>query len=139
MSAERLVFDTNVIVSALLFPNSKPGRAFFPALHSSTVLVSEPLMSEVRDVLIRPKFDCYITADDRASLINLLIDEITLVSITVTLSACRDPKDNHVLELAVSGAATTIITGDRDLLALNPFQGIHVITPDDYLTAYLAP
>ncbi len=50
--------------------------------------------------------------------------------------ACRDPKDDMYLELAVSDEATCIVSGDQDLLQLNPFQGIPIITPDEFLTSF---
>ena len=50
-----------------------------------------------------------------------------------SVEACRDPKDDQVLELAVNGRAGAIITGDTDLLALNPFRGIPIITPAEFL------
>ena len=134
-SSERCVVDANVIVSALLFPDSKPGRAFFSALREGSVLVSDELMAELRDVLSRPKFDRYVSVEDRARLLDLLIDEASLTPIAVSIQACRDPQDNHILELAVSGGATCIITGDADLLALDPFQGIPIRTPDAFLAA----
>lgn len=135
-SSERCVFDVNVIVSALLFPDSKPGRAFFPMLHNGSALISDTLMAELRNVLFRAKFDRYVSTEDRAKLLNQLIDEAPLVPITVSIQACRDPKDNHILELAVSGGATCIITGDSDLLALDPFQGIPIRTPDAFLASH---
>lgn len=135
-SSLRCVFDANVIVSALLFPDSKPGRTFFPTLHNGSVLISDALMAELRSVLFRPKFDRYVSSEDRARLLDLLIDEGSLIQITASIQACRDPKDNHILELAVSGGATCIITGDADLLALDPFQGIAIRTPDAFLSAY---
>lgn len=138
-SSERYVFDANVIVSALLFPDSKPGRAFFPALHSGSVLISDQLMAELRTVLFRTKFDRYASTEDRIKLLDLLIDEASLVQITATIQACRDPKDNHILELAASGAATCVISGDGDLLALDPFQGIPIRTPDAFLASSVPP
>jgi uncharacterized protein len=138
-SSERCVFDANVVVSALLFPDSEPGRAFFPTLHNGSVLISDALMAELRDVLFRPKFDRYSSTEDRAKLLDLLIDEAFLVQITASIQACRDPKDNHFLELAVSGSATCIVSGDGDLLALDPFQGIPIRTPDTFLAASMPP
>ena len=49
------------------------------------------------------------------------------------MEVCRDPKDDQILELAVSGNADCIVTGDDDLLTLNPFRGIAIITPADFL------
>ena len=58
------------------------------------------------------------------------------MQITVAIQACRDSKDDHILALAVSGGATCIISGDGDLLALDPFQGIPIRTPDAFLAAH---
>ncbi len=52
---------------------------------------------------------------------------------TTKVSVCRDPKDGKLLELAIDGRADLIITGDKDLLVLNPFEGVPIVTPMDYL------
>ena len=52
-----------------------------------------------------------------------------LVTITEQIASCRDPHDDKFLELAVSGRADMIVSGDADLLALNPFRGIPIVTP----------
>ncbi len=51
----------------------------------------------------------------------------------VKIQACRDAKDDKFLEVAVSGHGTHIVTGDSDLLALNPFQGIEILAPHRFL------
>jgi putative PIN family toxin of toxin-antitoxin system len=55
------------------------------------------------------------------------------VAITETIAGCRDPKDDKFLELAISGQATCILSSDKDLLVLHPFQGIEIVTPADFL------
>ncbi len=62
-----------------------------------------------------------------------LTREATLVTVTVELQVVRDPKDNIILELAVSGAATAIISGDADLLALHVYDSIPIQTPVEFL------
>ena len=59
----------------------------------------------------------------------VLTRETEWVDVNEQITACRDPKDNKFLELAVSGRATHIITGDTDLLALHPFRGIQIVPP----------
>ena len=71
--------------------------------------------------------------EDREAFLEALIERSVLVEITEQVSACRDPKDDKVLELAVSGKADYIISGDKDLLVLNPFRHIAVITADEFL------
>ena len=57
------------------------------------------------------------------------------VAITESVGACRDPKDDKFLELAVSGRADYLVTGDLDLLVLDPFRGVRILTPADFLAA----
>ena len=65
-----------------------------------------------------------------------LLKEVEMVEITETFTDCRDAKDNKFLELAVSGKADCIVSGDADLLVLNPFRGIPILTPREFLTRY---
>jgi putative PIN family toxin of toxin-antitoxin system len=92
-------------------------------------------MLELADVLSRPKFDRYINLEDRQQFLRLLGGIVELVPVVVTIHACRDPKDDKFLDLAVSGNANLILTGDDDLLALHPFRGIAILTPAQYLEA----
>ena len=129
----RTVFDTNAVVSALLFNDSAPRRALIKALDTGTILVSATLVQELQDVLNRPRFDRYITREERDEFLMAFMREAELVEITETVTACRDPKDDQILELAVSGNVDCIVTGDDDLLTLNLFRGIAIITPADFL------
>lgn len=63
-----------------------------------------------------------------------LLKEAELFDTTETISECRDPKDNKFLELAFSGKADCIISGDDDLLVMNPFREIPIITPSEFLS-----
>ncbi len=127
------VFDTNVIISALLFNDSIPGRAFIRALNQGRILVSGALVRELSRVFGRDRFDRYVTREERDEFLGSLIRESDLVEITETVQVCRDPKDDQVLELAVNGNATYIVTGDADLLVLNPFRDVEIVTPAEFL------
>ena len=129
----RYVFDTNVIISALLFNTSVPGKAFTRLLDNGTILISQSLVEELNDVLGRDKFNRYVTPEERENFIQALIGEAELVEIGETVAACRDPKDNRILELAANGNASFVVTGDHDLLVLNPFRGIQIVTPSKLL------
>ena len=133
----RVVFDTNMLVSALLFESSMPGRAFSMALETGEILLSEILVNEANEVLQRKKFQKYITVEQREEFLIALVQSGRLVDITEIIAVCRDPKDNHVLELAVSGGAQVIVTGDSDLLVLNPFRAIQILTARDFLSIVL--
>ena len=129
----RFVFDTNVIVSALLFNDSVPGQAFIRALNHGMILVSGALVGELSRVLARDRFDRYVTREERDEFLESLIRESNLIEITEAVQVCCDPKDDQVLELAVNGNATYILTGDADLLVLNPFRGVEIVTPAEFL------
>ena len=132
----RLVFDTNVIVSALLLPDSLPRRAFDKALERGTLLLSLPALTELNEGLARRRFDKYLLEEERMRFLATLVKASEVVSVTETISDCRDPRDNKFLESAVSGRADCIISGDQDLLALNPYRGIPVLTPKEFLTGF---
>ena len=129
----RFVFDTNVIISAVLFNNSVPGQAFIRALNHGRTLVSKALMGELSRVLGRDRFDRYVTREERDAFLSSLIRESSLIEISQAVQVCRDPEDDQILELAVNGNATYIVTGDADLLVLNPFRGIEIVTPAEFL------
>jgi len=133
MSKLRLVLDTNVLVSAVLMPRSAPARAVRYTFAHGQVLVSADTVDEITNVLRRPRFDRYIDEDDRTAFLAEIIREALPVVITERMAVCRDPKDDKFLDLAVSGQATHIISGDSDLLALHPFRGISILTPQDFL------
>ena len=100
------------------------------------LLVSDASAGELVEVLQRPKFDKYADRYDRDAFLSSLLQLAVHVSINLEITACRDPKDNIILELAVSGNADYIITGDADLLVLNPFRGIAIVTPAEFLTFF---
>ena len=131
----RFVFDTNVIVSALLIKKSVARRAYDRAREAGDILLSFEVIEELYDVLGRPAFDRYIDEEDRIRFLNLLVKESTLVDITEKIQECRDPKDDKFLELAVSGKADFIISGVGDLQVLNPFRKIAILSPREFLDA----
>ncbi len=129
----RFVFDTNAIVSALFLKQSVSRSAFDHAIAVGKLLISEATIGEFDDVLRRPKFNKYIAEDDRVRFLAKLLREAILVEALETIAVCRDPKDNKFLELAVGGNASCIVTGDKDLLALNPFRLIPIMSPRAFL------
>lgn len=130
----RVVFDTNVIVSAVLFSESVPGRAFLGALNNGTILISRSLARELSQVFGRDKFDRYVSREQRDRFLASLIRESELIEITESIHVCRDPKDNLILELAVDGNVDFIVTGDADLLVLKEFRGARILTPTNLQT-----
>jgi uncharacterized protein len=131
--ARRVVFDTNTLVSALLLPTSIPRQALDYAFDHGRVLTSLALLGELDRVLKYPKLAPFITAAERSQFLVKLTLEGTLTTITVQLTVVRDPKDNFVLELAVSGGANVIVSGDNDLITLGRYDGIPIRTPAQFL------
>ena len=129
----RYVFDTNVIVSALLFENGKPAQALRYALVNGDVLLSLELLEELNEVLGRERFNRYVTSEEREEFLEALVERAVLVEIIEKVQECRDPKDDKILELAVNGEANYIISGDKDLLILHPFRGVLIIAADEFL------
>lgn len=133
----RCVLDTNVLVSALLVPGSRPRQALDCAFREGKVLISFATLAELYDVLQRKHFRRYIDEEDARSFMAALARESEWIDVNVQIKTCRDPRDDKFLEIAVSGQATQIITGDADLLVLDPFQGIRILSPQEFLD--LAP
>ena len=131
---KRVVFDTNVLVSRLLVPQSVPARAVHKTVAEDTILACDATLTDLANVLRRRKFDPYVTVSDRQEFLRLFGRITVLVPIVHIVQACRDPKDDTFLTLAVNGHAELIITGDLDLLALHPFRGIAIVTPERYLS-----
>lgn len=134
---QNLVIDTNILVSAVLSPNSTTAKAVSKALLEYDVYVSDSTLAEFVAVLMRPKFDKFFRnrLDERQQFIDDFIALTHLIEPTVTITDSPDPRDNQFLEVAISCQALYLVTGDKkDLLALNPYHGVNIITA----TAFLA-
>lgn len=128
------LLDTHVLISRLLVPKGVAGQAVDHALVRGILLVSEDTLSELVEVLGRPKFDPYASREERRQFVELLGGVARIVPITRKLRACRDAKDDKFLDVAVNGGAKAMITGDRALLELDPFHDVRIVSPADYLT-----
>jgi len=132
----RFVLDNNILVSALLVKNSAPFWVIKKVEEMGVILYSEATLLELNQVLNRKKFIKYFTVEEKQEFIVKLIESAELVVVEESIDICRDPKDNKFLELAVSGEADFIISGDRNLLVLNPFRNIEIITANDFLNRF---
>jgi putative PIN family toxin of toxin-antitoxin system len=122
----RLLLDTNVLVAALM-AHGTCNDLLEHCVRHHVVISSRPLLNELRDVLTR-KFRQRAT-DVRAT-VRLFEERFTLVTpVPLEAPVCRDTDDDVVLATALAGECVAIVTGDQDLLILDPFQGIRVLTP----------
>jgi putative PIN family toxin of toxin-antitoxin system len=128
----RIVVDTNVFVSAVLKVNSLPFLVVRWIDQHGGLLKSVTTEREILSVLERPHIASVTIPSFRDDLAKMLATA-ELVPITERVAACRDPHDDKFLELAVNGHADLIVSGDADLLALNPFRNIPIVTPATFV------
>lgn len=136
-SDQRFVFDTNTLISAACFDNSFGRRAYEYVRDHATFLTCKEAVAELRDVADRVKFNRFIGPAARLEFIEAYIDMAELLVIASTLRVSRDPTDDKFIEFAVAGKAQFIVTRDKDLLVLDPFQGIRILDAES-LVALLA-
>ena len=128
----QFVFDTNVLISAAL-GSSSCRKAIDFAIVKGKLVRSEETFAELAITLEKKRLQKYLLPKDKVDFLAnyMLISE--RIEIKEQLSICRDPKDNMLLELAVSCNANVLVTGDKDLLTLHPFRGIPVLAVDAFL------
>jgi len=132
----RVILDTNLLISAVLIKNSPPDKALRKAQNSCTILCSKSIFTEYAEKLLLPKFDKYASLSKRMNMLTDVENEALFIEPDIKISVCRDPEDNKFIELAVAGNADCMVTGDKDLLVLNPFRGIKIISPSDFLIQF---
>jgi|ERR1019366_858177 putative PIN family toxin of toxin-antitoxin system len=128
----RVVVDTNVFVSAALKDKSLPALAVHLATQHGVLLKSAATEHQLFDVLARPYFASLVSAASH-EWFKKLMAAAESIEIIKRIVACRDPTDDKFLELAVNGHADLIVSGDNDLLVLNPFQGIPIVAPATFV------
>src|ERR1700722_9497369 len=133
----KFVFDTNVLISAALLGNSVNAKALNHALEIGRIAVSDNVLAEFAEVIFRKKFDKYFLNDEeRHEAVDFIAVNALIYSPKITINACRDPKDDKFLELAVTAGASCIITGDQDLLVLHPFDSVQILSAADFLMRF---
>lgn len=135
----RAVLDSNVLVSAAIFPESIPRRVVDLVCEGGELIFSAATFTELEDALFRTRFDRYIGRAARVEYVATLFQGAIFALPTETIRICRDPKDDQSLEAAVAGAAEFIVSGDGDLLALDPFRGIQIVNPAAFLALHAPP
>lgn len=129
----RVVLDTNTLVSASLNEKSVSRQAFNQAAQNGKVLASGKTLEELKEVLFREKFEKFIPIEERRVFHSDYLELAVVLDVKIEIHDCRDPKDNKFLELAVAGNADVIVTGDKDLLVLHPYQDILILNSASFL------
>jgi putative PIN family toxin of toxin-antitoxin system len=127
----KVVFDTNILVSALVFPGGRAEAALLRIIEEhDQLLLSKPILDELLGVLAR-KFSR--DAEELARIAVILSELALTVRPRQKLRVVKDDPDNRVLECALAGRADAIVTGDSALLELGEFRGVRVISLRGYL------
>lgn len=132
----RLVVDTNVMISAALKQASSPAEVLRWVDRHGGLLKSDATEQELLEVLRRPRIAPKIEPHVLAN-IRRILAAAEPVTIAERIAACRDPKDDKFLELAVNGRAEAIISGDDDLQVMDSFRTIPIVSPAAFLLAEL--
>lgn len=129
MKVERaVVIDTNVLISAALIKASMPAMLLGRLLVSHRIVFSPATFAELETRLWRPKFDPYLSMEQRALLLHDLGAVADWVEPTDTTRFSRDADDDKFVHAALGAQAAWLISGDRDLLDLREVQGVAMLT-----------
>lgn len=138
MSPERFVVDTNVLISAALLADSVPARWVTHVLQQGRLLLSAATFDELHTRLWLPKFDRYVSIEDRKLLLRDLqgVADWVQPGPEVGVSGCADRDDEKFIQLALAGNAAALVSGDRDLLSMRLVGSTPVLTPAQALTRF---
>ncbi len=132
-----VVIDTNTFISASLFHSSLPQKAVEYCLAHGSIFFSESTFLELSSRITRSKFDKYISQKNRKEFVESIYQarKVFFCIPQETITDSADIDDNQFLEVAVEIKADYLITGDKKhLLPMNPYRGIKIITPREFLT-----
>lgn len=135
MKGDGFVLDTNILISAALSPDSAPAKVTLWVIAHGRLIFAEQTFAELRTRLWRPKFDRYLTIERR----NQLLHDFSAIADWVDIAgtplpvASRDPDDDMFIRAAVAGSARWLVSGDADLLELDSFERVTVLSPADML------
>lgn len=128
-----IVFDASAVVGAALKAESVPERALLRAEAVDVLAISAAVDAEIAGVLHRPRFARAIPIERREHILDILRRAAVWFEPAIRVTDCRDPKDDKYLELALAAGAEIIVSSDADLIVLNPWRGVRILRPADYL------
>ncbi|MDJ1172964.1 putative toxin-antitoxin system toxin component, PIN family [Roseofilum capinflatum] len=132
----KVVFDTNIWVSAIIWGGIPDRILLLGETQSITISMSQELLNELERTFSKSKLQPKLQALDLtvSSVMNLIRESVIVYPIDeITVPNLRDPDDNIVVATAIAAQADVMITGDRDLLVLETYQGISIMTAKDFL------
>ena len=137
MQQPTVVIDTQIILRATLNERSLPGKLLFDLGYLYTLAISPAVRAEIADVLSRPKLRQKFPGltDESTARVLAVLDAGLQITPEITPAVSRDPKDDMFLALAVESKATYLVSEDNDLLVLDPYRGIRILTVLEFLQA----
>lgn len=130
----KIVLDTNILISAFIF-GGKPRQVLSLVLANKIqAFISPVLIAEFFDI-VNKKFD--LSNEELALTKSQIENKFAIVQPKNEIKISRDEDDNRVLEVALEGRCSYIVTGDSDLLDLAIFKNIKIVTPDVFLSSML--
>ena len=127
----KIVFDSNIYISAFVVPRSQAEKALFKVIEENfSLMISKEIISEVLRVLAS-KFKREKEALSRTAV--YLSDVANIVKSTRKIKILKDEPDSRILECAVAGRADFIVTGEKEMLRLKEFEEIKIISLKEYL------
>ncbi len=129
----RVVIDTNIWISLFLAQGGTVLHAVEWVWENAEIIASEATLLELRETLQRSKFKKRGTATIRRRFVEEIERKTVIVPVSAIIADCPDPRDNKFLELAKCGEAAYIVTGDQHLLSLDPWDGVRIVRPAEFL------
>lgn len=133
MTSLKLVIDTNVLISAALSAQGAPARLVRCALAQHKLVFSQATLDELRTRLYRPKFDRYISLENREHVLHDMSAAALWVDVGEPAVYCRDPEDDKFFEAALKAQADYLVSGDKDVLEAPAVLGLRIISAQQAL------
>ncbi len=134
-----VVVDTNVWISAALSKTGTPALVVHHVLRHGLPVFTPSTFDELQTRLWRPKFDRYLSMDLRKRILHDLKAAAMWIAVPADITSIahrRDPDDDKFIHAALAAKAPWLVTGDQDLLSLNPLVSLQILTPGEALSAF---
>jgi putative PIN family toxin of toxin-antitoxin system len=130
------VVDTNVLISGAFGKGETINLLFNELFNKHQLLTCEEILEELHSKLDSPKLRRFIDQEVERVFISQFKSRCICLLLETHVEACRDPEDDKILSLAISASADCIVSGDKDLLILHPFESIPILSPSTFLEKY---
>jgi putative PIN family toxin of toxin-antitoxin system len=129
----KIILDVNIWVSAFISQKMLQHVQTLILQDGIDIIACQELLEELRQTMQRPKFKKYLSSERILLAIELVEQSAIFINSQSIVQLCRDNKDDYLLALAKDAQADFLLTGDNDLLVLNPFEKTHIIKLSEYL------